>query len=155
MAREDLHTVTPWTNMLLPLLLSAASACQPCVRQLLTGNSLWCRGNPRSESGVSQLDRPQLDPSGHWPQGGLLSAGQPQQLRGRTHLDHWALFTSGIPLQVSQTQAGSFLLRLNRSPPPAPSCPTEGSRPRVGSTHPSRQLPLTEPSPGCLMLLVV
>lgn len=74
------------------------------------------------------------------------------QGRGRTDLDHWALFTSGLPLLASQTQVGPFLLRLNRAPPPTPSCPMEGFRPSsLGSTHPSRQLPLAEPSPGCLM----
>lgn len=48
------------------LILLAASTCLLCVCQLLTGNAPWCRGNPLSESGVSQLDRPQLDSTGHW-----------------------------------------------------------------------------------------
>lgn len=35
------------------------------------------------------------------------------------------------------------------------SCPTEGSRlSSLGSTHPSHQQPLAEPSPGCLMLII-
>lgn len=73
------------------------------------------QGNPRSESGVSQLDKSQLDPAGHG-----FSVRQYQQLRG-THPDHWGLFTSELSLLASQNQAGSFLLRLNRSQPnPAP-----------------------------------
>lgn len=120
MPREDFSTFPCGQTLelaCLPLLFSAALCISPMC-QLLTGSSLWCWGSSRSESGISQLDRPQLDPEGTgFREAPLSRTASAAEGRGRTYLDHWALFTSGLPLQASQTHAGPFLRRLNRSPP--------------------------------------
>lgn len=116
--REDFSTF-PCGQTREPLFALLSCFCALAYVCQLTGSSLWCWGSPRNESGVSQLDRPQLDPEGTGFRVAPLSrTASAAEGRGRTYLDHWALFTSGLPLQASQTHAGPFLLRLNRSPPP-------------------------------------
>lgn len=122
--------------------------------QLLTGSSLWCWGSPRNESGVSQLDRTQLDPEGTgFRVAPLNRTASAAEERRRTYLDHWALFTSGLPLQASQTHAGPFLLRLNRSPPPPHPVLQRGPGQAAWVLH--IYTPFLPAASGCLMLLII